>query len=605
MKFIDWNTLTFRKAKGQEKLRCPACDEQRTDKRDRSLLVNHNDGYGKCFYCDALTFKDTGVTSKTDKVYELPPQEWRNFTNLSDAMVQWIWKERGISQPTLNAFEISEEKVYQPAKGKEMNCITFNYFEGETLVNKKFRSAAKDFTQIKGGKPIFYNVNNAIGRDKVYIVEGEFDVLAMYEAGIKNCISLPSGANDNDDYWINSEPYLRDVKQFVIAVDNDDKGIAIREKIAQRLGRYRCTFIEWEGKDANDDLKSGKISDTLKREQRFPIGGTFTSEDLKDDIFALHESGIPETLSPRENAFAGMKEVFSVMRGQLTVVTGIPSHGKSTFTEWYILNLMKDYDLKASFFSPEHSPIQSHMANFIQKAVGKPFFAMQGVNERIEKDDIERFIEWSKERLYITSGGQGEVIDWDWLFERFKEQMFSFGVDVFVIDAFNKVLMPKGMTGKDGIDQILTRLTAFCQQNNVQIFLVAHPTKMQKDKQGNYEVPTLYDVSGSSDFRNQTHNGYTIHRVFPENGQEGYTMFFNMKTKHQYQGKIGETIRFNYHVPSARYYVDGCTPYIFDLTLEGSRPNIDYNPNQYIEPTNLNNHRNEEFDFIPSEECPF
>jgi hypothetical protein len=107
MKFIDWNTLTFRKAKGQEKLRCPACDEQRTDKRDRSLLVNHNDGYGKCFYCDALTFKDTGITSKTDKVYELPPQEWRNFTNLSDAMVQWIWKERGISQPTLNAFDIS------------------------------------------------------------------------------------------------------------------------------------------------------------------------------------------------------------------------------------------------------------------------------------------------------------------------------------------------------------------------------------------------------------------------------------------------------------------------------------------------------------------
>ena len=30
------------------------------------------------------------------------------------------------------------------------------------------------------------------------------------EAGYKNVISLPNGANDNDDYWINSEKYLKE-----------------------------------------------------------------------------------------------------------------------------------------------------------------------------------------------------------------------------------------------------------------------------------------------------------------------------------------------------------------------------------------------------------
>ena len=56
--FVEWNKLEFRKTNGKEKLRCPSCDDQRTDKKDKSLLVNHEDGYGKCFYCEALTFRE-------------------------------------------------------------------------------------------------------------------------------------------------------------------------------------------------------------------------------------------------------------------------------------------------------------------------------------------------------------------------------------------------------------------------------------------------------------------------------------------------------------------------------------------------------------------
>ena len=246
-RFIDWSSLEIKRHNGKESLRCPNCDEQRSDKRDKSLKIDHSNGIGKCFYCDALTFKDSNEFKPTTKQYNYPTQEWRNYTKLSDKLVKWFYEVRRISQNTLNQFEISEEKVYQPAKQKELNSICFNYFEGEKLVNKKYRSSTKDFTQHKGGKPIFYNINSIIGFDKVYIVEGEIDVLSFYEIGIKNVISLPNGANDNDEYWINSESYLKDIKHFVIAVDNDEKGIIVRDKIAQRLGRYRCTFIEWVG----------------------------------------------------------------------------------------------------------------------------------------------------------------------------------------------------------------------------------------------------------------------------------------------------------------------------------------------------------------------
>jgi twinkle protein len=561
MIFIDWNTLEFKKQSGKEKIRCPQCDESRSDKKDKSLLINHNDGYGKCFYCEALTFKDK---VEYEPKYTLPSQEWKNHTTFSDAMVKFIEDTRRISQDTLIELGITEEKYYQPSAQKELNNTVFNYFEGETLVNKKYRSGDKRFTQSTNGKSILYNINSLIGQKEAWIVEGEFDVLALTEIGIRNAVSVPNGANDNDDYWINSEPYLKDIEKFIIATDKDSKGIELREKIAQRLGRYRCEFIEWENKDANDDLINGKLRSSVLNRKRFPVSGTFTIDELRDDILTLYDKGIPDTISPKNKCFGNIKEVFSLMRGHLCTVTGIPSHGKSNFSEWYILNLIKDYKMKASFFSPEHSPMALHQSNFIQKAVGKPFFKdIQGV-KKVTKEDINRYVNWANEKLYITLPENGKTPDWDWILDKFKEQMLIYGVDIFVIDAFNKVLLTKGMAKKDAIDETLTKITSFAQSNNVIVLLVAHPTKMKKSEKGVYDTPTLYDVSGSSDFRNQTHDGYCIYRYFDEN----YTKFINLKTKMQFQGEIGKDIDFDYHLPTGRYFAKGQNIPTFDITKE-------------------------------------
>jgi len=575
--FIDWSTLDTKKHTGKESLRCPSCDEQRSDKRDKSLKIDHNNGIGKCFYCEALTFKDSKEFKPTQKQYTYPTQEWRNYTKLSDKLVKWFYEERRISQNTLNQFEISEEKVYQPAKQKELNSICFNYFEGEKLVNKKYRSPSKDFTQHKGGKPIFYNINSIIDSDKIYIVEGEIDVLSFYEIGIKNVISLPNGANDNDEYWINSESYLKDVKHFVIAVDNDEKGIEIRDKIAQRLGRYRCTFIEWMGKDANDDLKSSLIANSVKNEKRFSIGGTFNSMDLLDETLRLYNEGMPKTIYPKNKMFGTFNKDFSIMMGQLTVVTGIPSHGKSSFIDWYALNLVNDYNYKLSIYSPEHNPLGLYNSKYATLSNGKPFFGKNKMSE----SDLYRYTEWSKEKLYFTTSENGMDSDWDWLLEKFKEQMFTYGINMFIIDAWNKVLMPKGMSGKDAIDNILTRLTSFCIQYNVHVFLVAHPTKMKKNEKTNkYDIPDLYSVSGSSDFRNQTHNGLCVYREFPDENSNGCTLVINLKTKYDFQGNITSMNKFNWNNDNRRFFVDGVDSYE-DFTIDKNKesalqPNLDF-----------------------------
>ena len=559
----SWDLIESNKISGTAKIKCPICTPTRKNKNDKSLNVWFDNGTAKCFNdgCGALFFRDSIEKSVKENNYTLPNQNWVNYTNLSEQLVKYCETERKINQFTLKHFEITEEKYYQPALQKEVNNIVFNYFEGETLVNKKYRSGNKKFTQSKNGKPIFYNINSIIGEKECYIVEGEFDVLALYEIGIKNVISIPNGANDNDNYWINSEKYLKGIEKFYIATDNDESGNNVAEKIAQRLGRYRCVRILFEDKDANNDLKSGVLEKSIYNIQKYPISGTFTSFDLQDKMITLYDNGLPSCLEVQNKSFGSFNKVFKLMLGHLCVGTGIPSHGKSNFTEWLILNYLLENDLKASFFSPEHQPMELHMSSFCQKIIGKNYFFGTAENPKCSKDEVLQFINWSNEKLYLTSPEAGEFANWEWLIEKFKEQLFNFGINIFVIDAYNKVEHTGNRTERENISKVLSRLASFAQQNNVLIILIAHPTKMKKEN-GIYEQPTLYDVSGSADFRNQTHDGFCVYRYF---GDDSYTKFINLKSKYNFQGEIGGNVNFDYHIPSGRYYVQGSNPQTHNL----------------------------------------
>ena len=570
---IDWSSIDLKgKTSGQHKLICPACTPDRKNKRDRSLSVNVSKGVAKCHHCEAISIR-TDYENKIRIDYKIPEQTWRNYTGLSDSMVKWC-ESRGIRQSTLKVMNVTEEVYFQPQAGQKMNNIVFNYFEGDVLVNKKYRSGGKHFTQTAQTKPIFYNINAALGQEELYIVEGEFDVLAMHQAGFKNTVSIPNGANDNDDFWINSERYLQDIKKFYICTDNDEKGEAVAEKIVQRLGRYRCERILFKNKDANGDLIEGEdvLLESIRASKKYPSSGTFTVDDMMDDIMALHDNGMPETIYPKHPCFGNLKSIFSVMRGHLVVGTGIPSHGKSNFVEWYVMNLMKDYNMKASFFSPEHHPMALHQTTFIEKFFGKNFFRDNDGLPRITKEEIVRYKEWAQERLYITSAEDGKFPTWNWLMEKFKEQMFIYGIDIFVIDAFNKLDYDDRKDNElSRIKKVLTQLTMFAQMNNVIIFLIAHPTKMQKSESGIYNKPSLYDISGSADFRNQTHDGFTIYRYFEDVQEQNVFIdknqieFITQKVKMKFQGELNQRELFNYHIPSGRYYVGPNPPsFVFD-----------------------------------------
>lgn len=557
---FDWEEIDFskvNKTSGEVNTICPICSHTRKKKTDKCLGINLSKGIAHCNHCDVVSVRDDNkaigsITYDTPKPLDL------NLISYSESMLKYL-ATRKITEKSLRALYVTEEMHKQPALGnKVVNNIVFNAYEGSVLVNKKFRSGDKKFTQTYNTKKILYNINSIIGQDTCYIVEGEFDVLAMREIGIKNCVSLPNGANDNDDYWINSKKYIENIKRFIIATDNDEAGILVRDKIAQRLGRYRCEYLEFKHKDANGELINGTLSEAITKTIKFPVSGIFTAEDLLEDSLSLYDNGLPETIKPTHHSFDNVNDIFSLKKGHLCTVTGIPSHGKSAYVDWYVLNLVRDLKMKASFFSPEHSPLASYNTTFAEKVIGKHFHENREYNTpRMSREEFKDYTKWAKEKIYFTSEETGKTPTWDWLIDKFKEQMFNYGVDIFVVDAFNKVQLGKG-NKLDMINSVLTDLTNFAQSYNVIVMLVAHPTKMRKNETtGVYDSPTLYDVSGSSDFRNQTHDGFCIYRYFGEDDRDrtnNYLVFSNLKTKMKHQGKIGASVEMEYHRPTGRFF---------------------------------------------------
>ena len=177
---------------------CPLCSSDRKPSNAKAQCASYDweRGLGTCHNCDTTfqihTYQRKGAS---EKVYARPntPEQ---FNEVSTNVETWFGT-RGISKQTLQDLKVTEGSEFMPQTSKMENTIHFNYFMGDQLINIKYRDGRKNFKLYKGAEKVFYNINSVVGYDWCVLVEGEMDVLALHEAGIKNAISVPNGATLN------------------------------------------------------------------------------------------------------------------------------------------------------------------------------------------------------------------------------------------------------------------------------------------------------------------------------------------------------------------------------------------------------------------------
>jgi len=416
------------------------------------------------------------------------------------------------------------------------SVLVFPYLERGETVNEKFRLLPKQrFWQHSGRRKIFWNADALddpaleAGTLPLIITEGEFDALAAIQCGFPLAVSVPDGAPPthsggaaNEEYgaseqtgrfeflWSAREK-IKKAKRFIIATDDDGPGQRLREELIRRLSPGRCSFVEYpEGcKDLNDvllDHGPSGVAQVLNRAKQWPVKGLYRLSDYPEEAeLATFSSGFPL-----------LDNHFRLVLGEFIVVTGIPQHGKSSICLQLLANLASLHGFRSAIFSPEMRVvpvIRDRMLSIRTKRIAR--FAEPQDKAWIEDNFV--FIGTSP----VRNGDDDDDFTLEWIIDKAIEAVLRDGIRILLIDPWNEVehAKGKGESMTEYVARGIRMLKRFSQHYNVAVIVVAHPTKMPKEADGEFEVPTLYDISDSAAWFNKCDHGIVVHRTL-ERGTE-------------------------------------------------------------------------------------
>ena len=519
---------------------CPECSHNRKKKTDKCLAWDSKANRGYCHNCSATFFE---YSPHEEKQYVIP--EWKNLTALSDKAVKWF-ESRMISQASLAKLKVYTDKEFMPQFEKVVDVICFPYFINSKLTNIKYRGPLKSFKMVSGAELIFWNIDCLKDHNEVIIVEGEIDAISFIQAGFENTVSVPNGANKNLTYLDSCIELFEPIQKIFIATDQDTKGIELRDELIRRLGPERCYIVSFkECKDANEYLQKygPDLKDVIPNATPVPVKGIIKAGDIYSDIRDLFENGVQKGL---EIGHGIIDEHITWESGRLAIVTGIPASGKSEFVDYLVAKLNIKHGWKAAFFTPENYPLKYHYAKLFEKLIGKKF--SKNVCNEIEWDMAYEHI---RENFFYILNNEDFTVKT--ILDSARILIKTRGVKIIVIDPYNKLEHKYTDSETQYISRFLDQIITFAKINDVLLFLVAHPRKMNKTN-GIIDVPSLYDISGSANFFNKTDYGFTVHRkVDSDNVMQNQVEVHFQKIKYKHLGKQG-VISLDYDYVTGRFF---------------------------------------------------
>lgn len=262
-----------------------------------------------------------------------------------------------------------------------------------------------------------------------------------------------------------------------------------------------------------------------------PSVGIYRVRDLKEKVFRLYERGRLPGEHPGWNSLA---ELYTVKKRQFTILTGIPGAGKTAFLDAMLINLAFKSNWRIAVCSVENQPIEDHLSVLLEIYSGQPF--NKGPNMRMNRTTVEQSLDWFDKHFVFVLPDESERT-----LNGVMGLVEELDVDGVVVDPWNELehRRPPQMSETEYVSQALSKMRYHARSHNQHWWLVAHPTKLQKDKNsGKYLVPTLYDISGSAHFRNKCDMGLVVWRDAED--MDSPTSIFVQKVRFRWCGEVGQ-----------------------------------------------------------------
>lgn len=432
--------------------------------------------------------------------------------------------KRGISRDTVDFLGIS-------ADNNGNMCFNYHDFDDKLVLCKyrparsidKTKDKCKTWCQ-KGASTsnVLYNMQRVRQEGTLVICEGEIDCASFIESGWMQVCSVPLGAGNLhfiDECW----EFLQSFDTIIFAGDNDESGKKMIKEACTRLGMAVTKYIEYpqyytekddngnivrkvKTKDANDILQTYGASflfNLVLEAKETPINSVAKMSEI-EEMNVYEMDGIKTGLKPLD------KELMKIFTGGVTLLTGLPSSGKTTFLNQIVLNSI-DNNFPVFLFSRELlngmslgwlNTVAAGRRNMHKEDLKNGDY-IYVVNDSA-KEKIHRCYD---DKLYIYKDEESN--DAESLLNSMTMCARRRGVKCFIIDNLLTVDLSCDESNKNNEQtKFMNKLIRFSIEFNVIVVVVCHPRKMASGQ----EIG-LFDVAGSSNLVNLATRTISLRRV--------------------------------------------------------------------------------------------
>lgn len=547
----------------RSKIYCPQCLGGREHEKNFFVAIDR-DGFGATWYCfraNNCGFSGGGRLKdapdrpqQAPKYYRKPKPEPR--PERPSKLVEYF-QGFGIGPETLEAHGIYRTVRHMPVIDRDGHqvkdttaprpVIAYPYVDDGDLTNVKYKAIYQDgikrFQQERGTKRTLFNIDSfeKFGPDDWGIfVEGEDDVLALWECGWRQVTTLPDGSpsklkekydpfDDDDQRYacLYGEPRIEKLEVIILAGDMDPAGVRHHEEIARRVGKGRCRVVRWpEGcKDAKDTLKKRgveAVNHALQTSEFYPLEGVRV---VADEELANLQAGIMD-----RRILTGMPAIDERFclndRGQFVVITGISGRGKTTLLNalaylysMHNQGLMKEDRLLRAFHTVLCSAemnVDVMMARLIAQSANQPFYPHPIVPHIPIEVALQDHAPWLRRHFtFVQWPDRATQPTLSWALERFRENILRTGAKLAILDPwqeFDDEMPDRERNHSRWIGKWLQRFIGLALETRCNVVIVAHPTKLSRDKEGKFVIPDGEEIADSRMFKSRCDIGLTVHR---------------------------------------------------------------------------------------------
>lgn len=401
--------------------------------------------------------------------------KYRDALKENEVALAYLRDERGLNDATIAHFRLG----YDP----ERDAIAIPIFKEHTLINFKYRflnPTGPKYGSERGAETWLYNeggISSAVRHKKILVVEGEFDLMSVWQAGIKNVVSPASGKNSYGP-WIE---LLDKIDQVYIAYDNDVPGKTTAREMAERIGIEKSFEVKYPDqiKDANEFFKSHDLEAFKALLHTARPYYSYKYKGMGDIIEGLRNKQDDTVSIP-------FVPKVKIEKDWLIVLSGRSNVGKTT----YALNLTDwlSEQQHPVLVMPFERGIESVGRRFLQVKFDKSLADFQATTDK-EWDAMTR--ECVETPVYFAMPNKDDIKDTIVTARRL------FGVKHVIIDHLDYVVRGTSNPEKD-IANTLQEFKRVAEENKVIMWVVTHVRKIDTAGSLLKKTPGIEDLKGSS-----------------------------------------------------------------------------------------------------------